>query len=55
MEHYDVGRIKLENYGPFSAQSAANLANNTDPFARYAENQASVSGPKKFETPVVTR
>jgi hypothetical protein len=47
MEHYDVGRIKLENYGPFSAQSAANLANNTDPFARYAENQASVSGPKK--------
>lgn len=54
MEHYDKGRIKLENYVPFSTKSVANLANNTDPYARYAENRASVIRTKE-ETPVVTR
>jgi hypothetical protein len=53
MEHHDVGCIKLEIIHPVSTRSAANLANNTDSFARYAENQASLIRNKE-ETPVVT-
>lgn len=53
MEHYDVGRIKLEITVRSPPDVLQNPANNTDPFARYAENQASVTRNKE-ETPVVT-
>jgi hypothetical protein len=53
MDHYHVGRIKLDIIHPFPSGVLQNLANNTDPFARYAENQASVIRNRE-ETPALT-